>query len=94
MTINQQSEAVLFAALGEPSRLAIVRHLFTGEHSVAELRDHLGLAQSTVSKHLAVLRECGLAEVRAQGRSSIYRLANPTEVTEILDAVTQLVEAK
>ncbi len=48
--------ACLFNGFSDPSRLAIVRHLALGEHRVVDLTRHLGLAQSTVSKHLACLR--------------------------------------
>ncbi|SDR84721.1 regulatory protein, arsR family [Paraoerskovia marina] len=78
--------AALFRALGEPARLTIVRHLFTGEHRVRDLTDHLGLAQSTVSAHLSCLRECGLVVVRAEGRSSLYRLADPAGLRGLLAA--------
>ena len=42
--------ALLFHGFSEPSRLAILRHLSLGEHRVIDLTNHLGLAQSTVSK--------------------------------------------
>jgi DNA-binding transcriptional ArsR family regulator len=67
--------AVLFRGLGDPGRLAILRHLALGEHRVVELTEHLGLAQSTVSGHLACLRGCGLVTSRAVGRASLYSLA-------------------
>ena len=51
------AEAALFHALSDPSRLLIVRHLSLGEHRVVDLTAHLGLAQSTVSKHLACLKD-------------------------------------
>ena len=47
--------ACLFRALADPSRLTILRHLALGEHRVVDLVAHLGLAQSTVSQHLACL---------------------------------------
>lgn len=46
----------LFRGLADPARLAIVRHLALGEHRVVDLTARLGLAQSTVSGHLACLR--------------------------------------
>ena len=46
----------------------------TGEISVGELVDHLGLSQPTVSKHLQVLREHGLVTVREDGQHRFYRL--------------------
>lgn len=85
--------AHLFRALGDPGRIAILRHLQLGEHRVVELTAHLGLAQSTVSTHLTWLRECGLVEVEPVGRSSVYRLSQP-ELLECLFAdADQLLEA-
>lgn len=82
--------AALFRALGEPARLTMLRHLFTGEHSVRELTEHLGLAQSTVSVHLACLRECGLVTVRQRGRSSIYAIADPGRLATLVGAAEDL----
>ncbi len=70
--------AALFRSLGDPARLAIVRRLAGGEARVTYLTSELGLAQSTVSKHLACLRDCALVNVRAVGRASVYSLAQPT----------------
>nr|WP_239073303.1 metalloregulator ArsR/SmtB family transcription factor [Sediminihabitans luteus] len=78
--------AALFRALGEPARLTILQHLFTGEHRVRDLTDHLGLAQSTVSAHLTCLRECGLVVSRAQGRASWFSLAEPERLHGLLAA--------
>lgn len=61
--------ACLFNGFGDRSRLAIVQHLLSGEHRVVDVTEHLGLAQSTVSKHLACLRDCGVVQVRSQGRA-------------------------
>jgi ArsR family transcriptional regulator, cadmium/lead-responsive transcriptional repressor len=69
--------AALFRSLGDPARLAIVRRLAGGEARVTDLTSELGLAQSTVSKHLACLRDCALVSVRAAGRASVYSLAQP-----------------
>lgn len=82
----------LFRGLADPARLAIVRHLALGEHRVVDLTAHLGLAQSTVSAHLACLRDCGLVAVRPEGRSSRWSLARP-ELTELLDAAERLLAA-
>ena len=80
----------LFHGFGDRSRLAIVQHLLAGEHRVVELTQHLGLAQSTVSKHLACLLDCGIVEVRAQGRASVYSLAHPQATLELLSAAEKL----
>jgi ArsR family transcriptional regulator, cadmium/lead-responsive transcriptional repressor len=73
----------LFRSLGDPTRLAIVLRLTEGEARVVDLTRHLGLAQSTVSKHLACLRDCRLVDFRTEGRQSYYRLTRP-ELIELL----------
>jgi DNA-binding transcriptional ArsR family regulator len=85
--------ACLFRALGDPTRLAILRHLAFGEHKVVELTSHLGLAQSTVSGHLACLRDCGLVESRPQGRASLFSLAARPELLDLLGAAERLLAA-
>lgn len=69
--------AALFRSLGDPARLAIVRRLAAGPARVVDLTQVLGLAQSTVSGHLACLRDCGLAAARPQGRASVWSLTQP-----------------
>lgn len=69
--------AALFRSLGDPTRLAIVRRLATGPARVTDLVEAVGLAQSTVSKHLACLRDCGLVTSEPVGRASLFRLTQP-----------------
>jgi ArsR family transcriptional regulator, cadmium/lead-responsive transcriptional repressor len=73
----------LFRSLADPARLALVQRLAEGEARVVDLTRALGLAQSTVSKHLACLRGCGLVDYRVQGRQSFYSLARP-ELIDLL----------
>lgn len=77
--------AALFRSLGDPARLAIVHRLAEGEARVVDLVGELGLAQATVSAHLAYLRDCGLVASRACGRASLFRLTQP-ELQELLAA--------
>jgi len=56
------------------NRLRIVRRLATGEASVSELIEHVGLSQPLVSWHLGRLRAAGLIETRRIGRETISRL--------------------
>ena len=63
-----------FNAVAEPRRRQILDLLADGEASVNELVEQLGLAQPQVSKHLRVLREVDLVEVRDAGRQRMYRL--------------------
>lgn len=63
-----------FNAVAEPRRRQILDALAVGEHSVNELVEVIELAQPHVSRHLRVLREVGLVEVRDDGRQRLYRL--------------------
>ena len=76
-----------YAALAEPHRRQILDLLRRGERSVGDLVARLKLSQPGVSKHLRVLREAGLVEVRPEGRQRWYRLrAQPlAEVDEWLE---------
>jgi DNA-binding transcriptional ArsR family regulator len=63
-----------FNAVAEPRRRAILDVLAGGERAVNDLVEVLGFAQPQVSKHLRVLREVGVVEVRDVGRQRLYRL--------------------
>lgn len=82
--------ACLFHGFSDPARLAIVQHLAFGEHRVVDLVGHLGLAQSTVSKHLACLKDCGLVTSRPEGRASMWSLNHTQTVMELLSAAERL----
>lgn len=84
--------AALFRSLADRTRLAIVRRLAVGEARVVDLTGELGLAQSTVSKHLACLRDCGLVDFRVQGRQSFYALTRP-ELVDLLASAEALLAA-
>lgn len=85
--------ACLFRSLGDPTRLAILQHLTSGEHKVVDLTAHLGLAQSTVSAHLACLRDCGLVSSRPEGRASMWSLAHPAGLMDVLASTERLLAA-
>ncbi|WP_036920868.1 ArsR/SmtB family transcription factor [Propionicicella superfundia] len=104
MTINQVAGVALdhtaterfsdlFDALSDSTRLAILQHLSAGPHRVRDLVGHLGFAQSTVSAHLACLRECGLVESRTEGRASWFSLASPDLLARLLGAAEDLLAA-
>src|ERR671917_120169 len=80
----------LFRSLGDPARLAILQHLALGEHRVVDLQEHLGLAQSTVSAHLACLRDCGLVNSRPQGRASMFSRPAGPGLMAVLGAAERL----
>lgn len=92
MNSDVGSAVALFHSLADRTRLAIVRRLAVGEARVVDLTAELGLAQSTVSKHLACLRGCGLVDFRAQGRQSFYSLTRP-ELIDLLASAEALLAA-
>ena len=63
-----------FNAVAEPRRRQILDVLMDGERAVNDVVQLLGLAQPQVSKHLKVLRDVGLVDVRDDGRRRLYRL--------------------
>lgn len=84
--------ACLFHGFSDPARLTILQHLLLGEHRVVDLTEHLGLAQSTVSKHLACLKDCGLVTSRPEGRASMFSVTHPDATAALLTAAEQLLE--
>jgi DNA-binding transcriptional ArsR family regulator len=87
---SRAAAACLFHGFGDPNRIALLQHLALGEHRVVDLTAHLGLAQSTVSKHLACLRDCGLVTARAQGRATVYSLNHADELMDLWRAAERL----
>ena len=92
-TAALSAASCMFRSLGDPARLAILRHLALGEHRVVDLTAHLGLAQSTVSAHLACLRDCGLVTSRPQGRASMWSLNHSADLLALLAAAERLLAA-
>lgn len=92
---NHATEAYahLFQALAEPARLAILQHLASGEHRVHDLVEHMDLAQSTVSKHISFLMECGLLTARPEGRATWYALAEPALLKILVAAAEQMLSS-
>ena len=84
--------AALFRSLGDPVRLTILRGLTDGEARVVDLTRRLGLAQATVSAHLACLRRCGLVQSRPVGRASVFSLAQPA-LADLFSAAEQVLTA-
>ncbi|HEX6508997.1 MAG TPA: metalloregulator ArsR/SmtB family transcription factor [Chloroflexota bacterium] len=75
--------ATPFEVLAEPNRRRIMDLLRIAERPVGELVDELAVSQPAVSKHLRVLREAGLVEVRADAQRHIYRVrAEPLQAID------------
>jgi DNA-binding transcriptional ArsR family regulator len=71
-----------FAVIAEPSRRAILSLLATSERSVGEIGTSLGISQPAASKHLRVLREAGLVDLRVDAQRRLYRVS-PGPLMEI-----------
>ena len=92
-TEGLNAAACLFQSFADPSRIAILRRLALGEHRVVDLTAHVGLAQSTVSRHLACLRDCGLVTARAEGRATVYSLNHADALMDLWAAAERLLAA-
>ena len=69
-----EARAKIAKAMAHPSRLLVLDLLQKQEMCVGELTEEVGADQSTVSKHLAVLKDVGLIDVRKKGAMSYYRV--------------------
>jgi DNA-binding transcriptional ArsR family regulator len=71
-----------FAILAEPNRRAILSLLSSSERSVGEIEHRLCMPQTSVSKHLRVLREAGFVESRVDAQRRVYRI-RPEPLQEV-----------
>jgi ArsR family transcriptional regulator len=77
--------AAVFKALADPTRVAIVSRLASGEACcVCDLTDAIELSQPTVSHHLRILRNVGLVEAERRGTFAYYRLV-PEAIERLLE---------
>jgi DNA-binding transcriptional ArsR family regulator len=75
--------ATTFEVLAEPNRRLILELLLESERPVGELVDVMAVSQPAVSKHLRVLRQAGLVEVRTDAQRRVYRLrADPLRAVD------------
>ena len=84
----------LLKALANRHRLLIVCQLIDGERSVGELAEFLGLRDSTVSQHLALLRKDGLVTSRRDGQTIWYSIASDPGARTADDALSGLLRAR
>jgi DNA-binding transcriptional ArsR family regulator len=84
-----QHQASICKTLADAKRLMILHELRDGEMSVGQLASNLGLPQSNVSQHLAILRERGIVTTRRDGTTIYYKLANP-KIGEACDLVREV----
>ena len=80
-------------ALANRHRLMVLCELHKGEHSVSRLHDAISLSQSSMSQHLARLREDGLVKTRREAQTIFYSLASP-DVSRVIGLLYELFCAK
>lgn len=91
---DYKKQALLLKALANESRLLIIDRLKEGECSAGDLVELVGSDQSTVSKHLAVLRSHGIVDDRREGNLVYYRLVMSCVVNFFSCAVEALEERR
>jgi ArsR family transcriptional regulator len=88
MTIYNM-QATISKTLANPVRLAILHILKDGEKNVNDLTDIIGISQSNLSQHLALMRQIGIVSTRKQGTSVFYSVINP-KINEACDTVREI----
>jgi len=76
--MNSIDVALICKALGDSNRLQIVQMLSDGEKCACNLLEQFEITQPTLSHHMRILCECGLVEVRKEGKWSHYSLSEET----------------
>lgn len=84
---SNKFKAKLFKALSDPIRLDILEFLHDGEKCVCEIIPHLKLVQPLVSRHLKILKDCGVVSYRKEGNRRLYSVTNP-QIYRIIDGIT------
>lgn len=92
---SQLEASNLLKAMSNASRLLILCRLLEGEKSVTDLENLIGLSQSAISQHLAVLRENNLVKAVRNGQSILYSIAGdkPRAIIEVLHRIFSSCEA-
>ena len=86
---NAQRAAKLLKALANPARLVVLCQLADGERSVGELERAVGMSQSGISQHLALLRRAGVVTRRRVRQTVLYSLAS-TEAVAVMTTLYSL----
>src|SRR5215469_17716432 len=68
------AQIILFQALADPARLRIVEAMRSGECAVGDIVARMDIHQSGVSRHLRILAEAGIVEMRPEGQKRLYSL--------------------
>lgn len=86
-------KAKIFKALADPVRLDIINLLRDGEKCVCEIVPKVGVIQPVVSRHLKILKSCGILKERKAGNRRLYAITDP-RIFRVIDTLTaELVES-
>lgn len=80
-------KAKVFKALSDPVRIEILEFLREGEKCVCEIVPHTRLIQPVVSRHLKILKECGMLKGRKAGTKRLYSIAD-RRILQLIDDLT------
>lgn len=86
-------KADFLKGLAHPIRLQVIEHLKNGEASVGKLVQELGVEQSNLSRHLAMLRDLGILEAR-QEKTTVYYRIHDQEIFKVLRPIAELLKKK
>lgn len=86
--MHLKQAALTLKAMANIKRLEILLYLSQNETSVGDLQQKIGLSQSALSQHLAVLRQAGLVQTRRSRQQIFYRMEN-TLIKRILNILTK-----
>lgn len=92
LPVKTTDAAGLLKAMGNERRLCVLLHLAEGEKAVGELETLVGLSQSALSQHLALLRLEGLVQTRRQAQTIFYSLRGEA-VTAVLSLLARICPA-
>jgi len=87
MKNQNKFKAKIFNALSDSVRIEIIEFLREGERCVCEIIPHIELIQPLVSRHLKILKNCGLVKDRKDGNRRLYSVTDP-KIFAIVDAIT------
>jgi DNA-binding transcriptional ArsR family regulator len=78
----------VFQAIADPTRRQILGMLATGPQNLLAVTDRFNITRTAVAKHLKILIECGVVEMKREGRNHNFS-ANPGKLKEVVDWVGQ-----
>ena len=88
--LDYEKMSDFFKALGNPTRLRIVKELTKGEKCVNEVESSVGVSQANVSQHLTILKAQGIVDCRKKGTTRCYYLRQ----TDLMRKFMKLIESK